>query len=85
MSSNLLSTLAVSILGVVALIGFFATKTKGFGKYGTSSLILILVLVTTAILLVGGYIDAQLAGHVLLALAGFAGGLVAGKGSAGDA
>ena len=34
---------AVFIVGITALIGFFVTKTKGFGRFATSTFLLLLV------------------------------------------
>jgi hypothetical protein len=48
--------LAVAGLGLIALIGFFFTKTPGFGKFTTSTLLLILVLaVSTDLYVAAGW------------------------------
>jgi hypothetical protein len=71
----------VVAFGLVALIGFFATKTTGFGKYTTSTLLLILVLTISTVLYVAGRLEGAVYGHLLFAMVGFAGGLFTGKDS----
>ncbi len=68
--------IGVFVLGGGALIGIFATKTPGFGRYTTSVLLLVLVFVVSGMCLAAGKIDSSLFGHVLFAVAGFAGGLL---------
>jgi hypothetical protein len=77
--------LGVSLLGMISLIGFFFTKTKGFGRFATSALLMQLVLFMSALLFVAGMFDSQTVGHIFFAIAGFAGGLFTGKDAVGDA
>ena len=79
MDANTILVVSVSIIGAIALIGFFRTKTEGYGKYTTSALVLLVLLVLTALLFASGKLDGYLLSNVFLAVAGFAGGLVAGK------
>ncbi|KAB7740556.1 hypothetical protein F2P47_08495 [Parvibaculum sedimenti] len=62
-----------------SLLGFFCSKNKGFGKYTTSLLLLILVLFVGAVAFVTGKIDWPNLGNLLFAIAGYAGGLVTPK------
>jgi len=71
--------LTVAGLGLVALIGFFWTKTRGFGKYTTSTLLLIMVLTVSTDLYVAERLEGAIYGHLLFAIVGFAGGLFTGK------
>jgi hypothetical protein len=68
----------VSGFGVVSLIGFFATKTKGFGKYTTATLLLILLLSLSTVLYVAERLEGAVYGHLLFGVLGFAGGLFTG-------
>lgn len=76
--------LAVFIIGVVSLVGFFVTKEKGFGKFSTSAMLLILVVVFSGLFFSSGKIDSQVVANLLFAIIGFSGGLFAGKGVPGD-
>ena len=68
-------TFAVFVIGFVALLGFFSKQKPGFGPYSTSTLLLILVLIFSSLLYVGGKIGDQLLANLLFAVVGFAGGL----------
>jgi len=59
-----------------ALIGFFLKMQRGFGPYNTSVLLLLLVLFITSLAFVTGNIEWPSVSGLLLAVAGFAGGLV---------
>ena len=74
-----LSLTALTILGSVAVIGIFVTKTPGFGRYSTSVLLLTLVLFVSAFFLVGGQIEAPVFANIVFAITGFAGGLITAK------
>ena len=63
----------------VALIGFFKTKTKGFGRFSTSVFLILLVVVIAALLYAGGKLEGQVMANVLFAVFGFAGGLFTSK------
>lgn len=71
--------LAVFIIGLIALIGFFITKTKGFGRFATSTFLLVLVVIISALLYAAGKLDSQVLANLLFAVIGFAGGLFTGK------
>lgn len=73
--------LAVLVVGLVALLGFFSTKKKGFGRFATSSFLLLLVLTITALLFAAGRLDGQVVANVFFAVIGFAGGLFTGRDS----
>lgn len=71
--------LGVFLLGASALIGFFVTKTKGFGRFSSSVLLIIIVLILTSLLYVGGKLEGGVVVNVLFAVLGFAGGLFTGR------
>ena len=71
--------IVLAVLGVVALIGIFRTKTPGFGRYSTSVLLLTLVLFVSALFLVAGKLDAPVFANIVFAITGFAGGLITGR------
>lgn len=79
MDSESLLLTGIFLLGAIALIGFFKTKSNGFGKYTTSTLVLLMVLVLCALLFASGHLDSQLFANVLMAIIGFSGGLVVAK------
>lgn len=76
MDNQDLLLLLVSVIGCVALIGFFATKAKGFGKYNTATLIVLVALIISSFMVIAGTITNELFGNALMAIIGFAGGLV---------
>lgn len=71
--------LAIFILGSASIIGFFKTKTEGFGRFTTSTLLIILVLIISALLYSSGKLEGQVMANVLFAVFGFAGGLFTSK------
>ena len=71
--------LAIFIIGAGSLIGFFCTKTSGFGRFTTSVLLIILVVTIGAMLYAGGKLDGSVMANVLFAVFGFAGGLFTSK------
>lgn len=71
--------LAIFIIGVGSLIGFFRTKTSGFGRFTTSVLLIILVVTIGSMLYAGGKLDGSVMANVLFAVFGFAGGLFTSK------
>jgi hypothetical protein len=77
-STNILP-IGIIIIGVIALIGFFKTKTTGFGKYSTCALVLLVSLIFSSLLHAGGILDSQFYTNALMAIIGFAGGLVVSK------
>jgi len=69
----------ISLIGGIVLVGFFTTKTVGFGKFTTSTLVLMLTLILSALLLASGHINSQAFTNVALGIVGFASGMVVGK------
>ncbi len=67
---------AVVIVFGGALILIWKTKAPGFGPYSTSVLVLVLVLFVASLASVSQKIDFQPLVSILLAVAGFAGGLL---------
>ncbi len=81
MSGNSWLMLAIFVLGAGSLIGFFITKTEGFGRFAASTLLIILVVTVAALLYAGGKLESQVMANVLFAVFGFAGGLFTSKNS----
>ena len=71
--------LVVATLSGGALLGFFKTKTSGFGRYNTSALMIIIALSFASIALIAGLMREQAFSSLLMAVIGFAGGMVVGK------
>ena len=71
--------LGIFVIGLTAVIGFFVTKTKGFGRFATSTLLLLLVLVLSCLFYAGDKMEASMLSNLLFAIIGFAGGLFAPK------
>lgn len=65
--------LALIFSGV--LVGFFWTKTTGFGPFNTSTLIAILVLLVATVAFVSGKFSGDDLSKILFALVGFAAGM----------
>ena len=76
MDQNTALVIAISLLGAISLIGFFWTKTGGFGKYNTCTLVLLVVLILSSLLFATGRLSADQFSSALMAIIGFAGGLV---------
>lgn len=76
MTTNDWLIVGISALGIGALIGIFATKTPGFGRYVSSLLLLTLVLFITALFFAAGKIESPLFANIAFAVVGFAGGLI---------
>lgn len=72
--------ISVFVIGLIAIVGFFVTKTKGFGRYATSTLLMLLVLLISSLLYSAGKLSDQTMGNILFAVTGFAGGLFTSKG-----
>ena len=81
MTTSDLLMIAIFILGAASLIGFFITKTEGFGRFTTSTFLIILVVTMSALLYAGGKLESQVMANVLFAVFGFAGGLFTSKNS----
>lgn len=71
--------IGIFALGVGALAGFFHTKTEGFGRFTTSTFLIILVLTISSLLYAAGKLEGQVMANVLFAVFGFAGGLFTSK------
>lgn len=75
MESNLFLIGSVVIIGLVSLIGYFVTKNKGFGKFNTSTLLMLMVLNFSVLIFLFGKFDIQYLMNLMFAIIGFAGGL----------
>ncbi|MBY6213023.1 hypothetical protein KUV95_15835 [Microbulbifer agarilyticus] len=79
MTSEYWLLIGIFVLGVGSLIGFFLTKTEGFGRFTTSTFLIVLVLVISSLLYAAGKLEGQVMANVLFAVFGFAGGLFTSK------
>lgn len=79
MTIELWLMIGIFIVGLAALIGFFVTKTQGYGRYATSTFLILVVVVIASLLYSAGKLDNQVMGNILFAVVGFAGGLFTGK------
>ena len=70
---------AIFIIGAGSLLGFFKTKTEGFGRFTTSVLLIIIVVTIASLMYAGGKLDGNVMSNVLFAVFGFAGGLFTSK------
>lgn len=75
MNSETWLLLAVFVVGMMALVGYFVTKTKGFGRFATSTLLLLLVTVLSSLLYSADKLDGHVLANIFFAVIGFAGGL----------
>ena len=64
------------IMGLVFAVGFFRSKTPGFGPFSTGVLILVMVLVFSALLAAQGKLEITAFTHIGAIALGFAGGLL---------
>lgn len=69
--------IGVLLIGGFALYIYYKGKTKGFGPYNTSTLLLIVALSITGLLRAGGMLEGSTVANILIAVVGFAGGLFA--------
>ncbi len=67
--------LVVSVISIIVIVGFFITKTKGFGRFSTSSFLLLLIVVFSTLLLAAGKIESKILENLFFAIIGFSGGL----------
>lgn len=67
--------IGVFIIGLVAIIGFFITKTKGYGPYTISALLILVTIVLASFLFISGKIEKEMITNLFFAVIGFAGGL----------
>jgi uncharacterized membrane protein YoaK (UPF0700 family) len=75
MDSNTIVLGIIGVIGLVSLVGFFKTKTKGFGRFATSALLMLLVILITSLLFAAGKLEAPVLVNIFFAVIGFAGGL----------
>lgn len=71
--------IAVILLGGCSLLGFFKTKTPGFGRFTTSTFLIILVVIISSLFYAAGMLENHVIANVLFAVFGFAGGLLTSK------
>ncbi len=79
MTTNEWLMLAIFIFGAGSIFGFFKTKKPGFGRFTTSTLLILLVISLSGLLYAGGKLEGQVMANVLFAVFGFAGGLFTSK------
>jgi uncharacterized protein YebE (UPF0316 family) len=79
METSTLLQIEILLIGVITLVGFFATKSPGFGKFSTSTLLMLVVVVVTSLLFVADKLDSQIVANIFFAVVGFAGGLFTNK------
>lgn len=61
------------------MIGFFATKKEGFGRFATSTLLILIVVIISSLLYASGKLNENMIGNIIFAVIGFAGGLFTSK------
>ncbi len=71
--------ISVFAIGVGTLFGFFVTKAKGFGRFATSVLLLLLVAIMTGLFYAAEKMPLEVVSNIFFAIIGFAGGLFTGK------
>ena len=79
MNTSSLLMLAIFILGAASLVGFFKTKKEGFGRFTTSVLLILLVLIFSSLMYVSGKLEVAVMANVIFSVLGFAGGLFTSK------
>ncbi len=79
MDKEIVGIICVSSIGVATIIGIFVTKTPGWGKYSTSTLILTVALFIATNLFIAGKLESAPFSNLLFAIVGYAGGLIASK------
>ena len=79
MIENNLLMIAIFIFGLISLIGFFITKTEGFGRFTTSTFLIVLVITFAALMYSAGKLDGNIMANIIFAVFGFAGGLFTSK------
>ena len=71
--------LAIFITGIISLLGFFKTKTPGFGRFATSTFLILIVIIFSSLMFTSGKIESETMANIIFAVIGFAGGLFTGK------
>lgn len=79
MTTEAIEVSCLSAVAIAVLIGIFVTKTEGWGRYSTSTLILATALFVGAFFLLIGKIEASVFLNITFAIIGYAGGLINGK------
>ena len=79
MTTEAIELICLSALGIAVIVGIFITKTPGWGRYSTSTLILALALFLSVDLLVIGKVEASVCVNIMFAVVGYAGGLINGN------
>jgi hypothetical protein len=67
------------VIGLVALIGFFITKTEGYGRFATSTFLILIAIIVSSLLCSARKLDGQIMANIIFSVIGFAGGLFTGK------
>ncbi len=70
---------SVFTIGLISIVGFFTTKTKGFGRYATSTFLILITIIIASLLFSTGKLEKELMGNLIFAVIGFSGGLFIGK------
>lgn len=76
MGAGTVLTICLAVLGAVALIGVFKTKTAGWGRYSESTVVLVSTLFVAALLATSGKLELSWFVNILFAIVGYAGGLL---------
>jgi len=79
MTTETIEVICLTALGTAVVFGIFSTKTPGWGRYSTSTLILAVALFLAADFLLIGKIEASVFLNITFAIVGYAGGLINGK------
>ena len=79
MDTNTWLLIAVSVIGIATLVGFFTTKIEGYGKFTTSIFLMLVVIIFTALFFAAGKIQVEFLSNILFAVIGYAGGLIVAK------
>ena len=79
LTSNIL-LIAILLISIIALCGFFWKKKEGFGKYNTSTFLLLLVLIFSTMMYSTHKLNSEVFANILFAIIGFAGGLFTSSG-----
>ncbi len=64
---------------LLVLLGFFITKTPGFGRFTTSTLLITLALMIASVAFMFGGVSGDDITKIVIAIIGFSGGLIARK------
>ncbi len=73
--------LVLALIGTFAIGGYFYKQKSGYGRFNTSTLLLLVVVVFSALLSAAGKLESNALANIFFAIVGFAGGLLTGKSS----